>query len=162
MMLCCICYWNSCLLYALSIQLTYYKRCYFVIAAFWVIGFLLAMVNATANITWNTVLCTYRLPIDNSLKAVYMTYFAVGIVLPGSVVVYGTIRIVIVVRRTHRQISALEHSVAFGNTTVGYTGFVAVQAIRSSKFCIVICIGTLLLNTPVLAYSVLRNVANAF
>ena len=53
-----------------------------------------------------------RLPNDNSLKAVYMTYFAVGIVLPGSVVVYRTIRIVIVVRRTHRQISALEHSVA--------------------------------------------------
>ena len=36
------------------------KRCYFIIGTFWVIGFLLAMVNATANITWNTVLCACR------------------------------------------------------------------------------------------------------
>ena len=110
-----------------------HKRCYFIIGTYWVIGFLLAMVNATASITWNTVLCTHFLPNVNSLKAVYMAYFVVSIVLPVSVIVYGTIRIVIVVVRTHRQISALEHSVAFGNNTAGSTDFITVQAIRSSK-----------------------------
>ena len=101
------------------------------------------------------------MPNVSTVKAVYMIYFVVGFVLPVSVIVYGTICIVIVVARTHRQISALEYSVACGNNTVGNTGFVTVQAIRSSKNVIVICIGTLLLNTPVLAYSVLRNVTNA-
>ncbi|KAK2193191.1 hypothetical protein NP493_14g07019 [Ridgeia piscesae] len=88
-----------------------------------------------------------------------MAYLLVGVALPVSLIIYGTVRILIVVVRTHRQISALEQSVAVGNNT-GNTGFVTAQAIRSSKNVIVICIVSLLLNSGPLAYGVLDNISS--
>ena len=142
-------------------QLLTHKRCYIFIGVNWIIGGLLAVVNFKVNITWNTMLCTYRLPNDNSVKAGYMTFFVVGVLLPILLIVYGTIRIVIVVVRTHRQISALEHSVGGGNSSIGNTGFVTAQAIRSSKNIIIICVVSLLLNTPVLTYAARRSGTSA-
>ena len=136
------------------------KCCYVVNGIIWTTGCLLATANFKVNITWNTVMCTYRFPRDDNLQAFYMAYFVICIVLPVSIIVYGTMRIFIVVVRTHRQISALEQSVALENSSIGNNGFVTVQAIRSSKNVIVICVVSLALNAPVLAFFVLRNVTD--
>ena len=143
-------------------QLFTHKRCYIIIGVSWIINGLLAIVNFKVNITWNTMLCTYRLPNDNSVKASYMTFFIVGVMIPISLIIYGTIRIVIVVARTHRQISALEQSVTVGNSSIGNTGFVTAQAIRSSKNIIIICVVSLLLNTPVLTFTARRSATSVY
>ena len=142
-------------------QLLTRKRCYVIIALIWTVGCLLATVNFSVHVTVNAVSCTYSIPAnDHVVKAGYLTFFVIGVVLPISLIIYGTVRILIVVVRTHRQISALEQSVAVGDNSNGNTGFVTVQAIRSSKSVIVICIVSLLLNTPTLAYAVLDNVTD--
>ena len=136
------------------------KCCYGIICGNWIIGCLLALVNFKVNVTWNTAMCAYRVQRDNGLEAFYMAYFLIGVVLPVSVIIYGTMRIFIVVVRTHRQITALEQSVTVGSSSIGNTGFVTVQAIRSSKNIIIICVISLLLNIPPLTFSVLRNVTD--
>ena len=136
------------------------KCCYVIIGVNWIIGCLLAVVNFKVNITWNTAVCAYRMPKDNSVEALYMAYFLIGAVLPVSVIIYGTVRIFVVVVRTHRQITALEQSVTVDNSSIGNTGFVTVQAIRSSKNIIIICVISLLLNIPLLTFTVLRNVTD--
>ena len=45
-----------------------------------------------------------------------------------------------------------------GNPSIGNSGFVTAQAIRSSKNVIIICITSILLNAPSLVFTVLRNV----
>ena len=140
-------------------QLLTRKRCYVIIAITWTVGFLLAAINFSVHVTVNAVTCTYNIPAnDHVVKAGYLTFFVIGVVLPISLIIYGTVRILIVVARTHRQISALEQSVDNAN---GNTGFVTVQAIRSSKSVIVICTVSLLLNAPTLAYAVLDNITDA-
>ena len=143
-------------------QLLSHKRCYFIIGTFWVIGFVFAMINVTAIsvITWNTDVCVYRIPNERTVKAGSMTFFLIAVVLPVSLIIYCTIRIFIAVMRTHRQISALEQSVTVGNSSTGNTGLVTVQAIRSSRNVIIICIVSLLLSTPTLAIAVLDNISN--
>ena len=141
-------------------QLLSHKRCYFIIGVFWVIGCVLATINVTALnvITWNTEVCVYRIPNERTMKAGSMTFFVIAVKLPVSLIIYCTIRIFIVVLRTHRQISVLEQSVTVGNNAFGNNGFITVQAIRSSRNIIIICIVSLLLSTPNLAFAVLDNI----
>ena len=136
------------------------KRCYVIIGLIWIIGCMLATLNFTVHIRWNSVMCAFDIPTDRTKKAYYMSYLLVGVVLPISLIIYGTVRIFIVVVRTHRQISAIEQSIAIGNSSIGNTGFVTAQAIRSSKNVIVICIVSLLLNLTPLAHGVLNNITS--
>ena len=140
-----------------SEQLLTRSRCYVIIALTWVFGCLLATANFKVNITWNTIICSNRLPKDHELSVFYLLYFVVGVVLPGIAMVYCTVRICIVVVRTHRQISALEQSVT---VRTGNAGFVTAQAMRSSKNVIIICVMSLALNIPLLVFFVIRNTTN--
>ena len=132
------------------------KCCYVIIGVNWIIGCLLALVNCNVDVTWNIEMCTHRLPRDHTLAPFYLAHFVLAVVLPVSLIMYGTVRIIIIVVRTHRQISALEQSVAVGSNSIGNTGFVTVQAIRSSRNVIIICVVSLVLNTPIFAFIVLR------
>ena len=139
-------------------QLLSHKRCYFIIALSWIIGCVLAALNFIVNVKWNFVMCAYDIPKDGNMKAYFMAYLLVAVALPVSLIIYGTVRMFLVVVRTHRKISALEQSVTVGNGSIGNTGFVTMQAIRSSKNVIIICIVSLLLNTLPIAYVVLREI----
>ena len=103
-------------------------------------------------------MCAYDIPKDGNMKAYFMAYLLFAVALPVSLIIYGTVRMFLVVVRTHRKISALEQSVTVGNGSIGNTGFVTMQAIRSSKNVIIICIVSLLLNTLPIAYMVLREI----
>jgi len=89
-----------------------------------------------------------------------MAYLLVGMALPVSLIICGTARMFIVMVRTHRQISALEHSVGGVNNSIGNTGFVTAQAIGSSKNVMTICIVSLLLNLTPFTYGVLDNITS--
>ena len=128
------------------------KCCSLVIGVNWIIGCMLATANFKMNITWNTVMCTYRIPRDHNLQAFYMAHFVIGVVLPISIIICGALCIRIVAVRTHQQIAALEQSVIAGNSSIGDHGFVTAQAI-----VIVICVVSLAL---FFAFSALRNVTD--
>ena len=132
------------------------KCCYDIIGMNWIIGCLLALGNFNANITWSTMMCTHRMPQNENLTTCYVAHFVIAVVIPVSLILNGTVRIIVVLLRTHRQISALEQSLADGNISIGKTGFVTVHAIRSSRNVIIICVVSLVLNTPIFAFIVLR------
>ena len=136
-----------------------HRCCYIIIAITWIVGCVLASVNFKVSLGWNSVMCTFRYSRDHHLAVFYMLYVVVGGALPVSIIVYGTTRIFIVVVRTHRQIAALERSITGDSNPTGNIRFVTVQALRSSKNVIIICAVSLALNTPALAFSVLRIVS---
>ena len=137
-----------------------HTRCYIIIGLTWITGCVLASLNFTVNVKWNSVICAYDMPTNGRVKAYYMAYLLVGVALPVSLILYGTVRMFIVVVRTRRRISALEHSVAGGNNSTGNAGFVTAQAIRSSKNVIIICIVSLLFNLIPFIYGVIGNISS--
>ena len=137
-------------------QLHNRKCCYAIIGINWIIGCVLAIVSFNVNVTWNTMTCAHRIPQDDNLATFHVAHFVIAVVIPVLLILYGTARIIIVVVRTHQHICDLEHSIAVGNSSIGKTGFVTVQAIRSSRNVIIICVVSLVLNTPVFAFIVLR------
>ena len=130
------------------------RSCYVIIVLQWIIGGVFASAIFNMNITWNTVTCIYRFPDEQNLTTIYLVYFMFAVVVPTVTIVYGTLRIIIVVVRTHRQISALKQSLASGGKAIGNSGHVTAQAIRSSKNVIVICVASLALNSPLIVSSV--------
>ena len=136
-------------------RLLSHKRCYIIIGMNWMIGGLVAVGVFKMDIPWDIARCTYGKSNEYGGMEGYLLHFVFGVALPVSLIVYGTLRIFIVVLRTHRQIVALENSVAIGDNSIRKTSFVTVHAIQSSRNVLVICIVSLLLNTPLLAYGVL-------
>ena len=132
-----------------------HKCCYFIIGMNWIIGCLLPLGIFTMDIPWNTVRCTYGRTDEHSIKVGYLVHFVLSVALPVSILVYGTLRIYVVVMRTHRQIWALENSVAVGDNSIGNTSFVTFHAIRSSRNVVVMCVVSLILDIPIIVYAVL-------
>ena len=96
------------------------------------------------------------IPVDNEWSVFYAVYYALGGILPVGVIVYATVRICIVVLRTHRQISAQAQSIVMGSEAVGNPGFVTAQAIRSSRNVLVICSVSFIMNTPIFIFALSR------
>ena len=140
-------------------QLLTHRCCYIIIAITWIVGCVLASMNFRVTLGWNMEMCTFLFLRTPHLAVFYTLYVVVGVVLPVSIIVYGTTRICIVVVRTHRQIAALEHSVTGETNPIGNSSFVTVQALRSSKNVVIICAVAIALNTPPIAFSILRVVS---
>ena len=136
-----------------------YKRCYVFIAVIWILGGVLAALNFNEKLSWNLTMCAYRLPRNRNLP-LQMVHFLVGVVLPVSVILYGTLRIFIVVVRTHRHISTQEQSIGLGRNPTGNLGFVTLQAIRSSTHVILICVMSLVLSTPLFVFIIIRYITD--
>ncbi|KAK2193194.1 hypothetical protein NP493_14g07102 [Ridgeia piscesae] len=83
------------------------KRCYIIVGMNWMIGGLLAISVFTRDIPWDIARCTYGRANERGGTEAYLLHFVFGVALPVSLIVYGTLRIFIVVVRTHRQIVAL-------------------------------------------------------
>jgi len=65
-------------------------KCFYIIfGIIWIVGCSLATLNITVKLSWNIVLCSHRTLNVYNVKAVYMTYFVFGIVLPVSIIVYA-------------------------------------------------------------------------
>lgn len=140
-----------------SEQLLSRTRCYILITMTWIIGFLLASVSFKVDATWNTDMCTSGYTNQTGLRAFYMAYFVVAAILPRVLLVYGTIRIFIVVMRTHRQIAAQAQSIAIIGIATQETGTVTAQSLRSSTNVLVVCLVSIILTTPSFVFMIIRN-----
>ena len=99
-------------------RLLTHRFCRVTILLTWIIGGLLDTTNLhNVSITGNTSMCTYRFPEDQKLETFYMILFVISGVAPAMIIMYGTVRIFVVVMRIHRQICALEQSVTVGNSS---------------------------------------------
>ena len=130
-------------------QLLPRRRCYIIIGLIWTICGLYSTCTFKIDIGWNMMVCSNRFPVGRDTAILLMSSFVIGCVIPGIAIVYSTVRIFIVVVQTHRQISALEQSIA---VNAGNAGFVRIQAMRSSKNVIIICVISVALNVPFLAF----------
>ena len=89
-------------------------------------------------------MCANRLPMTQKL-ALHMGHFLFGDVSA---------------MRTHRQISAQEQTVGVSGNSTGNHGSVTLQAIHSFTNVIVLCVVSLLLNTPGFVFVIIRYVIN--
>ena len=119
------------------------RRCYIKIGLIWTMCGLFSASHFNVDIRWNVKLCSTRIPKGRDGAILLMSGFVIGVVIPGIAIVYSTVRIFIVVVRTHRQISALERSII---VKMGNAGLVTVQAMLSAKNTVIICLLSVALN----------------
>ena len=136
----------------LRYQLLLTRRCcYVIIGLQWIIGGVVAATIFKEDITWSIATCIHRFPDEHNVKPIYLVYVMICIIVPTATIIYGTTRIITVVVRAHRQISALKDSLeSRRSNAIGNTGHVTARAIRSSKNVIVICVVALALNSPLI------------
>ena len=89
-----------------------------------------------------------------------LTYFIAAAILPRCVLVYGTVRIFIVVRRTHRQIIAQRQSISVAGSAAARSSMATAHAIRSSVNILVICVVSIVVTAPMFICQVIHNTTN--
>ena len=75
-------------------------------------GFCFAASLLCEDVTWSEGVCAYNFPINSTVTLYYQVVSLFTLVVPRLLLICGTVRITIVVMRTHGQISAQAHSVA--------------------------------------------------
>ncbi|KAI0227670.1 hypothetical protein LSAT2_021827 [Lamellibrachia satsuma] len=144
-------------------QLLTSNRCYGIIVFNWVVGAALAAAKFTIDVTWNTSICTFRIPANNKQASrLIISTYVVSVVIPGIALIVATVMMLIVVLRTHKQICAQVQSIGGGGGGGGgggaiNTGLVTLQTIRSAKNILIICFVSIALNVPLLTFAVLRH-----
>ena len=133
------------------------RRCYAIIVFNWVIGAALAAAKFSINVTWNTSVCSFRIPADDkqASKLILSTY-VVSLIIPEVALIVATAMMFVIVLRAHRQICAQIRSIG-GQGATENTGLVTVQTIRSAKNIIIICVVSIALSAPLFAFAVLRH-----
>ena len=144
-------------------QLLTTNRCYVAIVCGWVSGLLQAVWSAVyiGDVTWNVDMCSFRLPIDEAMSALHATLVSVGFISVFLLLGYCSVRIFVVVVRSHRQVAALAQSVG-GATGSGSVGNVTRQSIRSARNVFVICVTSMALTSPLLSFGMLRHISNSY
>ena len=150
-------------------QLLARNRCYGIIAFNWVVGAALAAVKLTFDTTWNMSMCTFRSPANNkhASRLILSTYLLGGII-PVATLIVATCIMLVVVLRTHKQISAQVQSIGGGGGGAGSggagsrggvvsAGFVTVKTIRSAKNILIICFVSIAFNIPIFMFSFIRH-----
>ena len=128
-------------------QLLTSKRCYGIVVFNWVFVAALAATKFNMGASWKMKSCTYALTESSAISVLSILVNGVTIFIPGVVLVYATVRIVVVVVRTHRAISAQVHDIEGG---AGNAALVTLKAIRSAKNVLIICFVSVLLMVPIL------------
>ena len=143
-------------------QLLTRNRCYGIVAFNWIVGAALAAAKLTLDTSWNMTICTFRSPANNKYasRLILSTYF-LCVVIPATALIVGTGVILIVVLRTHRQISMQVQSMGgvgagAGGGSIG-AGLLTLKTIRSAKNILIICFVTVAFNIPILMFAVLRH-----
>ena len=140
-----------------SDQLLSRKRCHIINGLTWLVGFCTSAVLLSEDLTWGEGICSFNFPTDSPFKPYYILLSFFSIFLPRALLTWGTVRIIIIVMRTHRQISAQLHSVADNAAATSTSDTVTAKTLRSSINVIVICVVSIVLSTPVAIYIVHLN-----
>lgn len=137
-------------------QLLSHKRCVGIIVFNWICGAAVSAIKFNQGAYWNMSSCTFVLPKTSATSTLAFLVSFVVIVIPGVVLVYATVRIVIVVVRVHRAISSQVHAIDGAD---GSAVFVTMKAIRAAKNILIICLMMVLLTLPVVVVVWLFRVA---
>ena len=143
-------------------QLLARNRCYGIIAFNWVVGAALAAAKLTFDTTWNMSMCTFRSPANNKhASRLILSTYLLGVIIPAATLIVATCIMLIIVLRTHKQISAQVQSIGGGGAGSGgavvSAGFVTVKAIRSAKNILIICFVSITFTIPILMFAVIRH-----
>ena len=133
-----------------SEQLSSRTRCHVINGLTCLVGFCSAAALFVDDVTWSEGACAYNFPINSTVNLYYQVVSLFTLVVPRLLLICGTVRIIIVVTRTHRQISAQAHSVA-DEVSASASGPVSLTAntLRSSINIIAICVVSIILTTPI-------------
>ena len=112
--LCCV---TVCKMIAITKPLRYNQlltsnRCYLIITCIWLSGAILTTLGTRFITRLNFDTCTYDVPHTEDIKLYLLLGVVTGLLLPVSVFVYATTKIVCVIVRTHRQIAAQVNSMS--------------------------------------------------
>ncbi|KAI0215831.1 hypothetical protein LSAT2_032098, partial [Lamellibrachia satsuma] len=133
-------------------QLLTRRRCFGIIAFNWVAGAILAATKLTTDATWFVDACVSGISSFEKGKLSFPLFiYVVSVAVPGVVIVYTTVRIFVVIRRTHSRITAQVQSVE-----AGHSGLVTLKAIRSARNVLVICFVAIILTIPITVFAILR------
>ena len=128
------------------------KRCHIINGLTWLVGFCLSAVLLSEDLTWGEGICSFDFPTDSAYNLYYTLISLITLFLPRVLLTWGTVRIMIIVMRTHRQISAQEFSVVDEEAATTISGTLTAKTLRSSINIIVICLVSIILSTPVAKY----------
>ena len=112
-----------------SDQLLSRKRCHVINGLTWLVAFSFSAVLLSEDLGFVEGICSYNLPNDSTLILYYSVVSVLTLFLPRVLLTWGTVRIIIIVMRTHRQIAAQERAVS---TEESSSGTVTAKTLRSS------------------------------
>ncbi|KAI0221822.1 hypothetical protein LSAT2_026910 [Lamellibrachia satsuma] len=131
-------------------------RCYAIIVFNWVVGAAIAASKYRQSAIPGSDVCIYFVRRSSGFSGLTLLTYAVSVVIPGVVLVYATVKIFLVVVRTHAAINRQVHAVNAVDVNTGSAGLVTLKAIRSAKNVLVICIVSILLTLPMSAMLLVR------
>ena len=140
------------------------SRCNAVVGWGWMLCLCQAVLLSalSGNITCNVDMCSYRLPINKN----YSTLFATLVVLSsGSLFLllsYSSAHIFIVVLRAHKQIAALAQSMGRTTGSDVTANNMTRRSVRSARNIFIICVTAMALASPLVLFSITRNVWNSY
>ena len=140
------------------------RRCYAVIVWGWMICLCQAVLNTalSGNVTCNVDMCSYRLPINKN----YSTLFATLVVLSSGslflLLAYSSAHIFVVVLRAHKQIAALARSMGRATGSDVTANNLTRRSVRSARNIFIICVTAMTLASPLVLFSITRNVLNSY
>ena len=129
-----------------SDQLLPRKRCHVINGLTWLVAFCFSVVILSEDLKFDEGICSYTYSNDSTLQLYYPVVSVFTLFLPRALLIWGTMRIIIIVMRTHRQIAAQARSVSGGQST---SGTVTANTLRSSINIILIGVVSIVLSTPI-------------
>ena len=155
-----LCWMTVCKLIAITKPFRYEQlltrnRCYFIICCTWITGALLAATLAPSVSSWNLDVCTFHITVSPASAGIIVIDLIIAVVLPVVVLVYSSMRIFIVIIRTHRRIAAQVNSIGGEPGTSADVACVTLASIRSGRNVLVVSLSFFLLTIPYIIFMLL-------
>ena len=133
------------------------NRYYGIIIFNWVVGVAIAAKMSRLGMVWSSDICIYFARATYNVSGPILLIYAVTVIIPGVVLVYATARIFVVVARAHAAINRQVHALNAVGLNTASAGLVTLNAIRSARNVLVICIVSVLLTLPMSAMLIIRR-----
>ena len=153
-----LCWVTVCKMVAITNPLRYEQvltrnRCYFIICSIWVTGTVAGATLVFSVESWNFAACMYRLTISKGNVALMFTAVLISIVFPIAGLVYSTMRILLAIFRTHRQIAAQVNSVGGEHRSLAVVPSLTLKSVRSGRNVLIICMALVVLTIPFVVFA---------
>ena len=129
------------------------NRCYGIIACIWLFGAVYSIIARRFVNSWDHATCIFEQPTASDVSPMLIIGLVFGIIVPLVTIVYATARIFFAIVRIHLEISTQVHSIGGPNIVAGTSSSLALQSIRSGKNLLLMCMGILVLTTPLTIYA---------